>query len=79
VSAASDAEQARQLRHRDRQSGAGLESHEDAVADQPHQHAQPQEPRDEAKEGHHAGSEAGDLDVTLCISVSHRRNGPGDH
>jgi hypothetical protein len=46
---------------------------------QPHQNAQPQEPGDETEQGHHHGCEAGDLRVTLRISVSHRRNGISDH
>jgi hypothetical protein len=79
MSAAGNAEQARHLGHCDRQSGARLESHQDTVADEAHQHAQPQEPRDQAKQRHHAGREAGDLGVALRIAVSHRRNGPRDH
>jgi len=79
VSAAGNAEQTRHLGHCDRQTGARLEPHQDAVADEAHQHAQPQEPRDQAKQGHHAGREAGDLGVALRIPVSHRRNGTRDH
>ena len=50
VSAAGNAEQAWQLGHHDRQPGAGLEAHQDTVADQPHQHAEPQQPCDQAKQ-----------------------------
>ena len=42
VSAASDAKQAWQLGHRDRQARAGLEAHQDAVTDELNEAAQPQ-------------------------------------
>ena len=44
VSAAGNAEQARQLGHHDRQPGAGLEANQDTVADQAHEHAQAEQP-----------------------------------
>ena len=48
VPAAGHAEQARQLGHGDGQPGAGLEADQDAVADQLHERAQPQQPGDQA-------------------------------
>ena len=79
VPAARHAEQARQLGHGDGQSRAGLEAHEDAVADQLHQHAQPQQPGDQAKRRHREGCEAGDLRVTLRVALRHRPHRSGNH
>ena len=50
VPAAGDAEQARQLRHDDGQARAGLEADQNAVADQAHQHAEPENPGDQAEQ-----------------------------
>ena len=79
VPAAGHAEQARQLGHGDGQPGAGLEADEDAVADQLHQHAQPQQPGEQAKRGHGEGGEAGNLRVALRVPFGHRTHRSGDH
>ena len=52
VAAARHAEQAWQLGHGDGQAGAGLEADQDAVADQLHQDAQPQQPGEQAEPCH---------------------------
>ena len=79
VPAAGHAEQARQLGHGDRQSRTGLEAHEDTVADQFDQHAQPQEPGEQAKYCHREGREAGDLRIALHVPVRHRAHRSGNH
>ena len=79
VAAALHAEQAWQLGHGDGQAGAGLEAHQDAVADQLHERAQTQQPGEETKHGDSKSCEAGDLRVALCITLRHRSHGTGDH
>ena len=74
-----DAEQARQLRHRNSQAGTGLEAHKDAVADQLYERAQSQHPSEHAKSCDGEGHQAGDLGVTLRVSLGHRAHGPGNH
>ena len=59
--------------------GAGLEPHEDAVADQLHEPAQPQQPGDQAQHGYGEACEAGDLRVALRVSVRHRTDRSGNH
>ena len=66
------AKQTWQLGHGDGQAGAGLEAHQDTVADQLHQRAQPQQPGEQAKAGHREGCEARNLRIALRIAVRHR-------
>ena len=68
MTAAGNAEQARQLRHDDGQPRAGLEADQDAVADQPHQHAEPEEPGDQAKSRDGKGSNTRNLGVADRIA-----------
>lgn len=77
--AARDTDQARQLGHGDRQTGAGLEADEDAVADQLDEFTQPQQPSDQAQRGHREAGEAGDLGETVCVATRHRPDGASDH
>jgi hypothetical protein len=79
LTATGDAEEARQLGHDDGQPRAGLEADQDAIADQPHQNAEPQQPGDQAKQSHGEGREAGDLGVVFGIAPSHCPNGSGEH
>ena len=79
VAPAFDAKETRQLRHRDGQAGAGLEAHKDAVADQLHQHAQPQQPGEKAEPCHSKSSKTGDLGVTLHVTLSHRPHRSRNH
>ena len=79
VTPAFHAKQARQLRHRNSQAGAGLETHKNAVADQLYQHAQPQQPGEQAERCHREGSEAGNLRVTLHVPFGHCPHCPGNH
>ena len=73
------AEQARQLGHRDGQSGTGFEPHKDAVTDQLDESAEPQCPGEQTKDRHRESREAGDLDIALRIACRHRSHRPGDH
>ena len=79
VPAAGHAKQARQLGHGDGQPRAGLEAHEDAVADQLDEHAQPQQPGDQAKRRHGEACQAGDLRIALRVAIRHRPDGAGNH
>ena len=79
VAAALHAEQAWQLGHGDGQAGAGLETHQDAVADQFYQRAQAQQPGEQAEQGDREGGEAGDLGVALRVACGHRPHRAGDH
>ena len=79
VTAAFHAEQAWQLGHGYGQARAGLEAHKDAVADQFHQHAQPQQPRKQAERRNSKGSEAGNLRISLHISAGHFPHRSGNH
>jgi hypothetical protein len=79
VSAARHAEQAWQLGHGNGQPGAGLEADQDAVADQLHKDAQPEQPGQQAEHGHRECGEAGDLCVVLRIALRHRSHGCGNH
>ena len=73
------AEQARQLSHRDRQASAGLEPHQNAVADQLYQHAQPQQPGDQAEGRDRERRKAGDLCIAFDVSLRHCSDRPGNH
>ncbi len=79
VAPALHAKKAWQLGHGNRQAGAGLEAHENTVADQLYQHAQPQQPGEQAERRHREGGEAGDLRVTLHVSLSHGPHRSGNH
>ena len=79
MTAAGDAKQARQLGHGDGQTRAGLEADENAVADQFHQRAQPQEPREQAERRYSEGREAGNLCVALRVPFGHCRHRAGNH
>ena len=79
VPAAGHAKQARQLGHGDGQPRAGLEAHEDAVADQLHERAQSQHPSEHAKRGHSEACEARDLCIALRVAVRHRPHRAGNH
>jgi hypothetical protein len=79
VSAARGTDQARQLGHGDRQSGARLEADEDAVTDQLDQCAEAQHPGDDAQRGHRQAGEAGDLRVALRVPAGHRPDRSGNH
>ena len=76
---AGHANQARQLGHRDGQPRTGLESDQHAVADQLYEHAQSQQPGDQAKHRHREAGEAGDLRIVLRISTCHVPNSAGNH
>jgi len=79
VSAAGNAEQARQLGHRDREPGAGLEADQDAVAHQLDQRARPQRPCQQAQDRHRERGEARDRGVALRVARRHRAHRAGDH
>ena len=79
VAAALHAEQAWHLGHSYGQSRTGLEAHKDAIADQFHQHAQPQQPRKQAERRNSKGSEAGNLRISLHISAGHFPHRSGNH
>ena len=68
-----------QLRHGNRQSGPSLEAHEDAVANQFHEHAKSKGPGNQAKQGHGEARQAGNLSVALSIAARHRPHCSGDH
>ena len=72
TTAAGNAEQARQLRHNDGQPRTGLEADQNAVADQPHQQAEPEEPGDQAKSRDGKGSNTRNLGIADRIA---RREG----
>ena len=75
MTAAFHAEQFGQLRHRDRQSGADLEADQDAVADQSHQHTQPEQPGKQTQARHGERRKARDLHVARRIAFRHRTDG----
>ena len=79
VASAFHAEKAWQLRHGDRQAGAGLETHENAVADQLDERAQSQQPRQQAQPCDREGDEAGDLGVALRVPLGHGAHRSGNH
>ena len=74
-----NAKKAWQLGHGDGQAGAGLEAHKNAVADQLDEHAQSQQPGEQAKRRHREGRKAGDLGVSLRIALCHRSHRSGNH
>ena len=79
VSAAGHAEQAWQLGHRDGQSRAGLEAHQDAVADQLYERTQPQQPGNQAENRHGEAGKAGDLRIALHVAARHFPDGARNH
>ena len=79
VTAARDAQEIGHLTSSNGQSGAGLETDENAFADEAHQDTEPQEPGDEAEEGHCERRQRGDLDVTVAIATGHDGHGASDH
>ena len=58
-------------RHHNSQAGASLEADKNAVADQLHQGAQPQQPREKTKRRDREGGEACDIGVMLRIALRH--------
>ena len=78
VAATAHAEQAGQLRHRNRKSRADFEADQYAVADQRHEDTQPEQPCKQAKSRHCESRQTRDLRVTLRIAFRHcahaRRN-----
>lgn len=79
VAAASDAEQARQLAHDDGEPRPGLEADQNAVADQPDEHAELEQPGEEAQNSHREGSQARDLGIAHRIAAGERADRAGDH
>ena len=72
ASAAGNAEQARQLRHDDGQARACLEADQNAVADQAHQHAEPENPGDQAEHGNGQRRQARDLRIADRVAAGER-------
>ena len=79
VPTAGDPEEAGQLRHDDGEPGAGLEANQNAVADQAHQHAEPEDPGNQAQDRHGKGRHAGNLRVSDRIACRQRPDRARDH
>src|SRR5690348_9237571 len=79
MTATSDSKQARQLGHGNGESGADLEAHKNAVADQPDEDAEAEQPCEQAKPGHRESRKACDLHIALRIAFGHLNHAGGDH
>ncbi|MGY4460652.1 hypothetical protein ACVWYI_004612 [Bradyrhizobium sp. LB13.1] len=79
VAAAGDTKQARQLAHDDGESRSCLEPDQDAVADEAHEHAELEQPGDEAQHRYGEGRETCDLRITRRITAGERPDGRSDH
>ena len=75
LAAARDAEQLRQLRHRDGQRRSGLEAEQDRLADEVDQRAQPQHPRQHAHRRHDQRGQRRDVRPARRIALGHAGDG----